>query len=81
MIKKTLVRLCRFTGHSWQYKDYSNWMKENGDRYDFKASRKCSRCKQLEYLFENWKIAKQKSPYDIEFDSQSTNRLPVLEIL
>ena len=75
MIQQTLNTLCKLIGHSWRYKDYSNWIKDNGDRYDFKASRKCSRCAQKEYLFQDWEIANQNSPLDVELDSQASKHL------
>ncbi len=66
MIKNIAQLLCKLAGHHWHYKDYFNWKKENGDNYDFKASRNCSRCNQSEYLYEDWKMENKKSPYDIK---------------
>ena len=68
--------LCKIVGHTWNYKDYSNWIKENGDNYDFKASRNCIICDQNEYLFEDWKSQDKKSPYDVERNINSTRKLP-----
>lgn len=79
LTQKTLNTLCKLVGHNWRYKDYSNWMKENGDSYDFKASRNCIRCSQKEYLYEYWKISNRKSPYDMERDSYSLKQLPYLQ--
>lgn len=79
MIQKAANLLCKLTGHKWMYKDYTNWMKENGDSYDFKASRNCTRCNQYEYLFKEWEIKKEKSHYDMEMDSLSVMQLPHLQ--
>jgi len=70
--------LCLVAGHKWRYKDYSNWKKENGDHYDFRASRICSRCKQNEYLYDEWKVEYRKSPYDIKGDFLSFKDFPPL---
>ena len=83
-IEKNLYSLagnyvCRVLGHNWRYKDYSNWMKENGERYDFKATRKCNRCLQHEYLYDQWELVEKRSSYDVERDSRSMKRLPFLE--
>ena len=29
-IEKSTNILCKILGHNWRYKDYSNWIKENG---------------------------------------------------
>ncbi len=79
MKKIILNKLCLLSGHKWLYKDYSNWMKENGDSYDFQASRCCSRCNQVEYYYTEWRIESQKSPYDVEWDSQYVKQLEHLE--
>jgi len=68
-MKKNLNIICKLTGHDWRYKDYTNWMKENGDNYDFKASRFCSRCNQIEYLYSVWVGSDQKLPHDVEIDA------------
>ena len=79
LVQKTLNSFCKLIGHNWRYKDYSNWMKDNGDKYEFKASRNCFLCNQTEYLYNEWQIAKQKSPLDVEVDSYSMKQLPELE--
>lgn len=68
--------ICNVFGHNWHYKDYSNWIKENGDRYEFNASRNCSICDRNEYLYSKWKYEGKKSPYDVESDSRSLRKLP-----
>jgi hypothetical protein len=79
LINKANNTLCRLIGHSWRYKDYSNWMKENGEKYDFKATRKCSRCHLHEYLYEEWQVVEKPSSYDVERDSRALRKLPFLE--
>ena len=78
-MQKIMKSLCKLLGHNWTYKDYTNWMKENGDDYDFKASRNCSRCNQNEYLYKEWKIENKKSSYDIEIKSQAVRQLHHLQ--
>lgn len=75
MIQKIKETVCKITGHRWRYKDYSNWMNENGGSYDFKASRNCTVCNQHEYLYKKWEIKSKKSPYDLERNSFSTKEL------
>ena len=79
LLGKANNTVCRFIGHNWRYKDYSNWMKENGEKYDFKASRKCTRCHTHEYLFDDWQVVEKPSSYDVEKDSRSLKSLPFLE--
>lgn len=78
-MEKTISILCKLIGHNWSYKDYSNWMKSNGDDYPFKASRYCSRCKQNQYLYKAWQAENQKSPHDLERDSQAVKQLSHLQ--
>jgi hypothetical protein len=75
MIQKIKNALCKITGHRWRYKDYSGWMNQNGDSYDFKASRNCTRCNQHGYLYKEWEIKNEKSPHDLERNSYSTKQL------
>ena len=72
--------ICKVLGHSWTYKDYTNWIKENGDNYDFTAARKCMICKQHEYLYDQWKAQDKNIRYDIQNDANSTKQLKILEI-
>ena len=74
----TIINICNLVGHSWRYKDYSNWMKENGEKYDFKAARKCVFCNRYEYLTTNtWNSSDRKSLYDVIGDSHLLKKLPV----
>ena len=81
IIKLTMNSICTIIGHQWGYKDYSNWMKENGDKYDFNASRKCSFCNRYEYLYpnNNWQTSDRKSLYDIIGDSQLVKKLNIVQ--
>jgi hypothetical protein len=72
---KKVNLFCRLLGHHWRYKDYSNWINEKGDSYDFKASRSCTRCSSHEYFHDKWEASNEKSPRDMQSDDQSTNRL------
>lgn len=71
MFQKKLKPLCKFIGQRWRYKDYSNWMKENGEAYDFKASRHCLWCDQHEYFSGSWVRCITKSPDDVQTESIS----------
>jgi hypothetical protein len=71
MYKNFLKMVCGVVGHKWNYKDYTNWMKDNGDKYYFEESRSCSLCGEHEYYTDQW-TASEKSRYDIEKDSQSS---------
>lgn len=76
ILKKSMSTICKIVGHSWKYKDYTNWIKENGDCYDFKASRKCTLCEQNEYLFDKWVRHEMKSTYDVIGDTHLLKKLP-----
>ena len=80
MKKKLANKLCYVFGHLWRYKDYSDWMKENGDSYDFKASRNCSRCNQQEYLYSDWVTETKNFFYDVRTDSESSKQEPHLNL-
>lgn len=69
-------KLCVLLGHSWRYKDYSQWMKENGEAYDFKMSRFCNRCNQHEYLYTGWVIENKNTFYDIQGIAESIKEIP-----
>ena len=57
--------VCHYTGHRWRYKNYTNWIKEDGSPYDFRASRVCLTCGEHGYYFHGW----EHSPYKIsEYD-------------
>jgi len=74
--------ICYITGHRWVYKDYNNWIKENGEPYDFNASRKCSCCTHLEYHFGEWVPVKVKfSQYDVMPDIFYQKKCPSLHVV
>lgn len=79
IFQKTAKAICKTIGHNWRYKDYSGWMNENGDEYEFIASRNCIRCNQHQYFYKEWEIKREKSPYDVERDSMSVKQLPSLQ--
>ena len=77
IFKKSVSTLCKLVGHTWRYKDYSNWMKENGDCYDFTAVRKCSLCDQKEYLSDTkWLFQERMAMYDVKSDENLLRKLP-----
>ncbi len=65
MVDKARSYLCHRFGHRWRYKDYSNYIKPNGDKFDFTASRNCVRCDQYAYYYKDWKT-QEKSEHDYE---------------
>ena len=79
LISNINSKWCNLLGHSWRYLDYSNHIKENGDKYDFVASRNCKRCEQNEYFYNDWK-AENKSPLDYESDYFSLDKIDINNI-
>jgi hypothetical protein len=69
-------KLCTHFGHRWLYKDYSNYIQADGNKYAFKASRSCTRCNQHAYFYSEW-IVEVKSKIDYEGDYYA---LPKIEI-
>ena len=73
--------VCQVARHRWKYKDYKNWMKEDGNPYDFNASRYCPICKKHGYYSQGrWidtNIKNQK--YDVIHDECYLNELPLLK--
>ena len=51
-------------------------MKENGDKYDFKAARKCTRCHQQTYFY-NEGLVEKESLLDYESSYFSTSRISI----
>jgi len=72
--------ICDIAGHRWRYKDYSNFMKANGDPYDFEASRTCTRCNQYAYFYKSWKN-EEKSVLDCERDFHSSQEISINTII
>jgi len=66
-------------GHRWRYKDYSNYIKANGDQYDFKASRNCTRCSQYAYFHEIWTNG-EKSIHDYKSNFHSSSEISINKI-
>jgi hypothetical protein len=73
------VMICKHFGHRWRYKDFSNYMKSNGDKFDFLASRKCIRCYQHAYYYAEWEN-EERSELDVESDFYLSN-MPVKKVL
>ena len=42
--------LCKFIGHSWAYKELTEWLKSDGSVYTENKKRKCRRCGLREYV-------------------------------
>jgi hypothetical protein len=80
MTKKLADKICDLLGHRWQYKDYSHHIKSNGDKFDFKASRHCTRCGQDAYFYQEW-CNQEKSIFDYESDYYFLNKIKINNIL
>ena len=64
------IKTCSVIGHSWRYKDYSNFIKPDGSQYDFTMARWCWRCHQRAYYKNNW-VYGEKSKFDFISDAFS----------
>lgn len=73
-------KICKTLGHRWRYKDYSNFMKPNGDKYDFTAARNCTRCSQHAYYYNTWKN-EGKSKFDFESDFYASKTININEVM
>lgn len=73
--------VCQVAGHRWKYKDYTNWMKEDGNPYDFNASRYCPTCKKHGYYINGrWMDTNAKNTkYDVLNDECYSNEIPLLK--
>lgn len=63
--------ICKIVGHAWRYKDYSDWIMNNGEQYAFKASRKCIRCGQNEYFNSEWVERPKDHRLDVQPDKEA----------
>jgi hypothetical protein len=80
MKKKIKERFCRVFGHTWRYKDYTNFIKSNGDKYDFRASRNWLVCMQHAYFYDGWQN-EGKSRLDYTGDYYLLNEISINSIL
>ena len=75
-LDKIRSRLCTILGHRWMYKNYSNVMKANGEKYYFSASRFCTRCHQHAYFYDKW-VNSAKSIHDFDSEHHATDELAI----
>jgi hypothetical protein len=73
-------KLCSRFGHRWLYKDYSNHIQADGSKYNFKASRNCSRCNQHAYYYAEWKV-ELKSRIDFQGDYFSSPKIEINKVI
>lgn len=59
--QKFKIKFCELIGHDWQYKDYTNHIKANGEKYEFTKSRECNRCEINQYFYLEWRTEKHKT--------------------
>jgi hypothetical protein len=59
-LTKIKIAICGIVGHKWQFRDYSNYITSNGDKYPFSKSRECTRCHQVQYFYSDWKTELKK---------------------
>lgn len=56
--------VCKLIGHSWLFKDCTEWMQPDGNAFPYKRSRRCTRCSIKEISFHStlneWEIADGK---------------------
>ena len=74
------LKLCELSGHQWLYKDYSNYMKANGDKYEFRASRSCKRCGENAYFYSAW-TTEPKSELDYESEYFSLDKIEIDKVV
>ena len=77
--KNTMKFICKLVGHNWRYKDYSDWIMNNGEQYAFKAARKCIRCSQNEYFSSEWIESPKDHRLDVQRDNESLKNLSNVE--
>jgi hypothetical protein len=53
---------CKLLGHKWQYKDYMYAIRATGEKYNYKAVRKCTRCGRKEFKYSTWVDEKFVAP-------------------
>ncbi|MEO8147458.1 MAG: hypothetical protein ABI723_07465 [Bacteroidia bacterium] len=75
-IKMNLI--CKLVGHWWRYKDYSTWIMDNGDKYPFKAARRCARCNRNEYFYTEWIQEAKNYKLDIQHDKEMQRETPIM---
>ena len=59
--------ICKLISHQWMYKDYSNWILNDGSDYPFRATRICSICNKRQYL-ESKSLSWENTSKDIHLD-------------
>jgi len=84
LANKAFVRIankaCTVFGHRWLYKDYSNYIQADGNKYAFKASRSCTRCSLHEYYYSEW-IAESKSKTDHQGDYFGVREIEINKVV
>jgi len=73
-------KLCEIFGHRWLYKDYSNHIQADGNKYAFKASRCCTRCSEHAYFYSEW-IAETKSKTDHQGDYFGVREIEINKVV
>jgi hypothetical protein len=74
-------KLCQHFGHRWLYKDYSNYIRADGSKYAFKASRNCMRCNQHAYYYSTEWIMEKKSEIDFEGNYFSSPEIKIDKVM
>lgn len=78
--KRITKKLCMLFGHRWLYKSYSNYIQANGEKYDFKASRSCTRCQEHAYYYTEWKV-EPRSTMDFQSDYFSVPEIEINKVV
>ena len=79
-LSRAAVQLCKLFGHRWLYKDYSNYIQADGNKYAFKASRSCMRCKQHAYYYSEW-IIEERSKIDYVGNYNAMSKIEINKVV
>ncbi|MEO8151057.1 MAG: hypothetical protein ABI723_25715 [Bacteroidia bacterium] len=68
--------ICKVIGHTWKYRDYSEWILDNGKPYPFLVARKCTFCSRHEYYYTGWVHAEKNQKLDVQRDGEEKKEIP-----
>lgn len=70
--------VCKIIGHSWKYKDYSDWILHNGNPYPFLVARRCSICERHEYYYHQWVPERKNHKLDVQHEHEEKKEIPLV---
>jgi hypothetical protein len=80
VLSRIAKKLCSLFGHRWLYKDYANYIQADGSKYDFQASRNCTRCNEHAYYYSAWRV-ETKSNIDFQSDYFSIPKIEINKVV